>query len=73
MSLAIVHTRARLGIQAPAVTVEVHFTNVLATYKNDTKHNKFNSLATKQRQQSYSSRLNLSSIMDFDRNKGRQR
>jgi len=29
MSLAIVHTRARLGIQAPAVTVEVHLSNGL--------------------------------------------
>ncbi len=29
MSLAIVHTRARLGIDAPAVTVEVHLSNGL--------------------------------------------
>ena len=29
MSLAIVHTRASVGIQAPAVTVEVHLTNGL--------------------------------------------
>ena len=29
MSLSIVHTRARLGIQAPAVTVEVHLSNGL--------------------------------------------
>jgi magnesium chelatase family protein len=29
MSLAIVHTRARLGIQAPEVTVEVHLSNGL--------------------------------------------
>ena len=29
MSLAIVHSRAQLGIGAPAVTVEVHLTNGL--------------------------------------------
>ena len=29
MSLAIVHTRARLGIDAPSVTVEVHLSNGL--------------------------------------------
>ena len=29
MSLAIVHTRARFGIDAPAVTVEVHLSNGL--------------------------------------------
>ncbi|MBU2884338.1 ATP-dependent protease, partial [Gilvimarinus agarilyticus] len=29
MSLAIVHTRAQLGIDAPAVTVEVHLSNGL--------------------------------------------
>lgn len=29
MSLAIVHTRAQVGIQAPLVTVEVHLSNGL--------------------------------------------
>lgn len=29
MSLAIVHTRARFGISAPSVTVEVHLSNGL--------------------------------------------
>ncbi|MBX2810058.1 MAG: YifB family Mg chelatase-like AAA ATPase [Cellvibrionaceae bacterium] len=29
MSLALIHTRARLGIQAPAVTVEIHLSNGL--------------------------------------------
>jgi magnesium chelatase family protein len=31
MSLAIVRTRAQVGIQAPLVTVEVHLSNVLPT------------------------------------------
>ena len=29
MSLAVVHSRARLGIEAPLVTVEVHLSNGL--------------------------------------------
>ncbi|MCF5695165.1 hypothetical protein GIV42_01300, partial [Pseudomonas syringae] len=29
MSLAIVHSRAQVGVEAPAVTVEAHFTNRL--------------------------------------------
>jgi magnesium chelatase family protein len=31
MSLAIVYTRAQVGIQAPLVTVEVHLSNGLPT------------------------------------------
>ena len=32
MSLAIVHTRARVGMNAPAVTVEVHLSNGLPAF-----------------------------------------
>jgi magnesium chelatase family protein len=32
MSLALIHSRARLGLQAPAVTVEVHLANGLPSF-----------------------------------------
>jgi len=34
MSLSLVHSRALVGLQAPAVTVEVHLANGLPSFTN---------------------------------------